>query len=465
MLCKKCHHCGLCQGDGTFIPQENMLIVKEAQLSPSFTNKINNNYPSNALGMAFDIGTTTIAYSAYSLNAGTKLYSAGEVNEQISFGSDVIARMSYASSDKGFAKLKNTLTTQIQRIIQRVLGELQFQAQVMRKARFYLASLIFTGNTVMQSFLTGTDITPLSTWPFTPKSLFGKYYSVKDIFAENTIIPPSCKIFVTPAISAFIGGDCVSAMLVCNFATEKPSQKYFFLVDIGTNCEMAVYNSKKNTILCTSSAAGSAFEGQGIEYGMRASEGAIAKVSINNGNILCNTIGNYKAKGICGTGLLSAVCEFYKKGIINEHGTYRKDIEKIELQDGIYLSQKDIRAFQLAKAAVNSGLNKLYNKMLSVEEDKISSKDFVLYLAGGFGTYLNEKDAISVGMFPFNIEENIIHAGNAALTGAEMQLLCNDYIQKGLDIAKNAQSINLAEESDFQELYINALNLGDRREK
>ena len=174
---------------------------------------------------------------------------------------------------------------------------------------------------------------------------------------------------------------------------------------------------------------------------------------------MCSVIGGGAAKGICGTGLLSAIALFYKKGLINQNGTLLRGTDSVSLCKGVSLCQKDIRNFQLAKAAVLSGIEALLEKAgLSAAS---MGSDACLFLAGGFGTKLDQKDACFTGMIPSFMEENVCHAGNAALSGACMLLLDEALRKDALLLARKAKNINLAEDEGFQARYINALNFPD----
>ena len=246
----------------------------------------------------------------------------------------------------------------------------------------------------MLSIAANVPVAALASYPFEPVSLFGNFYKLKDIVSDTRLpyfpIDPSTPVFIPACISAFVGADTVCAMLDSGFGLF--DKKGRVLADVGTNCEMAI-QTPSGKIICTSSAAGSAFEAAGIKEGMSACEGAIASSYIKNNNIFYRVIGGGKARGICGTGLLSVINSLVQTGKIEKNGAIVSNLDYIELCDNVKLYQSDIRNFQLAKAAVYSGLSYLI-KEISFDEK------YSLYLAGGFGTKLNVNEAINLKMIP-----------------------------------------------------------------
>lgn len=450
MLCKICTRCGLCPGDGTFKADKTLEISVQGLDVPL---KKDENIPPSFIGIAIDLGTTTVVAKAYRLCNAQFLAEYKEANFQGRFGSDVIARISFATEENGYKKIRELTLLQIEKAVKQLLGEVSFLFSEQRIARPHLEKIVITGNTAMQSFAAGTSVKGLSCYPFECEYLFGEEKSAAAFFGQSFFLSSSCKVYFTPAVSAFAGGDTVAAMAACSFTEEAKNVR--ILADVGTNCEMALI--KNSSVYCTSSAAGPAFEGYGIKCGMNACKGAIAKVSLNKKNessFLCSVIGGGKAEGICGTGLLSAVSLFYRKGIINQNGTFAKGTNAIELCDGIKLYQNDIRNFQLAKAAVYSGIEALLKKADVTDE----ADNAALYLAGGFGTKLNQEDAAFTGMIPGVLKKNVIHAGNAALSGACMLLFDDELRKKAQTLSRNVKNINLAQEDSFQESYIRSLN-------
>ncbi len=456
MLCKKCTRCGLCEGDGSFPVKENLVIVSSSFTFEDVPGRKDSRI--NEIGIAIDIGTTTFASCAVHLSSGKVIAEYKSENFQSSFGSDVIARISAASDDTAFRKIKAITLVQVNKAVQYLAGECAFYFMRSRIPSCSVREIIIAGNTAMETFAAGEDvqwIQSLGVFPFRPASLFGKYYRAADFFASLRNIPvavnPECPIYVAPCIGAFAGGDLVCGMVAAGMerGLDSRGSAVKYIADVGTNCEMAVFNSEKNILYCTSSACGPAFEGQGIELGMAACEGAVAKV-MDGGEI--SVIGNCEGRGICGSGLLDACSWFYRKGIINSNGTFGKDEDRYFLTEKVYLSQKDVRNFQLAKSAVYSGLEVLKRYSFS------DSSELELYLAGGFGTCLDEANAVSAGMIPENFRNRITHAGNCALSGACMMLLDEKYRTAAENISCKTVYIDLALEEGFQKLFIDSLN-------
>ncbi len=462
MLCKVCRHCGLCPGDGKFLSDASLRISSDSIPLPDLSlllKKNNNTYSLNDLAIVFDIGTTTIEAYLICLKNLKKISFYEKLNQQTLFGSDVISRLSHASSSKGYNELRLVTLNQLEKAIALMLGEAQFYLSSLRAGRPNVNKIIITGNTVMQSLLAGVAIDCLATFPFKPETLFGYSLPLARLFGKSLFISDDCPVFFAPVISAFVGGDTVTSMLACGFLDEAKKEKntLYFLADVGTNCEMAVWSPETSKILCTSAAAGPAFEGQGIDCGMKATSGAIVKVEMESSSFLPTVIAGISAKGLCGSGLLSAMALFYKKGIINSNGSFAFDSkDRVFITKDVFISQKDIRSFQLAKAAVFSGLTVLEKELAPLCE--VESQKKILYFAGAFGTKLNEHDAAFCGLIPKNFEKNVIHAGNAALVGAFLMAIDDSYVLKAKKIAALAQSINLADLSGFQEIFINSLN-------
>lgn len=442
MICSVCWHCGLCEGSET---KKNVSVL--ADFSGLENLKGDNSLPLNFVGIAFDIGTTSIAANIFTLKDGILVASVGEENCQIEFGSDVVSRILFSSKPSGLKKLHESILSQIERISKKLILASQNFFVENRRGRAVLKRIVISGNTAMESFVLGISAVSLAQFPFSLPSKFG--FSVESNELGNfETIPPDCEFYFAPAIESFVGGDTVCAMIACGFL-EKVENK--FLADIGTNCELCVYSAESDKIFCASTSAGPAFEGYGIDCGISAQEGAIAKVEfLKNNEIKCFVLGNGKAIGICGTGILSAISEFLKSGIIDFFGTFVSGKEKIILQNEIYICQKDIRNFQLAKSAVLTGLEIL--------SEKSGCKSGTLYLAGGFGSLLDIKDACAVKMIPSFLSEKTFAAGNASLCGASILLLNLGLRKSACELAENSVHVDLAQDKSFENLYIKNLN-------
>lgn len=443
MICNECSNCGLCPGNRIYSTDLNVQLKK--QVFGKFN--CNSSLSSNDVGIAFDLGTTTIACSLLSLSTGEELLSFGEVNKQIEFGIDVVSRISYAISNKEFEQLHLIILKQLEQMINRAMQLCQVKFTFLRKGRAKLCEISVAGNTTMQSFLAGVSVENLACYPFNLESSFGFEISSLEVF--GTDFPFECSIYFAPVISAFIGGDIVCAMIASGFLCEDKKTK--FLVDVGTNCEMCVKDVGSNKIICTSTSAGPAFEGFGIECGDTAGKGSVVKIQIKNNEILCKVLGGGLAKKISGTGILSIISEFLKNDFIEKDGKFKNNEDKIYLNKELYISQKDIRQFQLAKGSVFCGL-----KILSKEIKK--NKEVQLFLAGGFGTSLDINDAVNVKMIPKELSFNVYGIGNASLAGASMLLVDKNLRTPAENLAKKSILIDLSQEKNFQNEFIQSLD-------
>jgi uncharacterized 2Fe-2S/4Fe-4S cluster protein (DUF4445 family) len=299
--------------------------------------------------------------------------------------------------------------------------------------------VVITRNTVMLSLLTREDVQPFSHAPFEAKRLFGETLSANELGLE--LLAPDASVYLPNCISAFVGADTVCALL----ATDLCGADCAMLADIGTNGEMAL--SYNGTLTVCSTAAGPAFEGVGISMGMRGSVGAIDKVRLADGELEAHVIGGGEAVGICGSGLVDAAAAMLEAEIIDETGAL--DDDPFVLKDPVSLSGKDIRMLQLAKSAICAGL------MTLAENAGLESEDIPkLYIAGGFGNYLNKESAAQIGMLPRSLAESSETVGNAALGGASMLLLNSDMRDKAKLMANNAHTIDLSKDKGFSEKFM-----------
>ena len=361
-------------------------------------------------GVAVDIGTTTIAGYVYKFPEGKCVKSVGLPNLQKKHGADVISRIDF-SAKGGQDILKKEIYEQIELITE----------------EYNIDKYIITGNTAMLHFFAGLDASGIATAPFEPESLFG--YWNKDVYC------PRC-------INAYVGADITTSIIASGMLEDNIS----FLVDIGTNGEMAINNNGK--LLCCSTAAGPAFEGANISSGMLSVSGAINKVYIDSGKICYTTIDNQKPLGICGTGLIDAVCCMLKLGIIDETGYLEQDFEIGD--SGIYITPSDIRQLQLAKSAIRSGIDTLLNNCM------ISYNDLErFYIAGGFGSFIDKESAAAIGLIPKEVLDKVQVIGNGAGAGACMLLLNKDLIEESEKIADNAETIELSTHEFFLDAYVN----------
>ncbi|MBQ7792061.1 MAG: DUF4445 domain-containing protein [Clostridia bacterium] len=372
-------------------------------------------------GLVIDIGTTTIAAILYQDKKPVKIIT--EENCQRGCGADVISRITFEKDHPGMAS--RLLGGQITEILS-VCGNPK--------------NTVIVANTAMLHFLTEQSVLPLGEAPYSAHDLFGKEYVI-----SNT------PCYLPPCVSAFVGADITAGILASQMA-EKPETS--MLVDFGTNGELAYFDGK--SLYTASTAAGPAFEGADIFHGMPAQPGAVDHVWIENGNIRYTTIGNTIARGICGSGLVDLLAVMLECGALEESGSLnphhplcKKDHHgKICFalpESNVILRASDIRKLQLAKGAIHAGMITLAEKVDT------------LYIAGGFGSYLNPENAQKIGLLPKDFAKEIKVLGNTALCGGGMLLFSDEMRQKVAEIAQSCQSVAFHQNPTFTEHYIDKM--------
>ena len=295
----------------------------------------------------------------------------------------------------------------------------------------------------MHHIFSGLKVNSLSFYPFESPNLGAQKFTPKEL---NWEMPTNTEIEFSPSIGSFVGSDILAGIAATKMAERK---EFSILIDLGTNGEIVVGNRDK--IICASTAAGPAFEGAKISQGMRATTGAISSVNLKNDELQSHVIGNVKAKGICGSGLIDVIAILLNQEKIAMFGEINSGKDKIKLVSGVYLTQQDIREFQLAKAAIAAGVQLLINQ-LKITYDDIDK----VFIAGGFGNFLNIQNVIRTGLIESN-EDKIVKLGNTALIGAKMFLFENkDFTQNIID---KTTHVNLEADGTFQDVYIDKMML------
>ncbi|MBR4078899.1 MAG: DUF4445 domain-containing protein [Christensenellaceae bacterium] len=379
-------------------------------------------------GAAIDIGTTTVVLKLYDLRNGKCISEASCINPQRSTAADVMGRID--------AAMKGALGQLQQDITNAVSGLLKESCTDIPDAS--VSSLVITGNTTMLYLLCGKDPASLSRAPFIADTLFGESI---DLFDAEGYLPP--------CMNAFVGADITCAVLASGMCD---SEKPVLLCDIGTNGEIALW--KNGTLYTTSTAAGPAFEGAGISCGCGSIVGAIDRVSIENHELCIHTIGDAPAAGLCGSGLIDAISAFLELELIDETGAV--DDDELPLDNGIFLLPKDIRAVQLAKAAIAAGIDTIL-EAAETSYDEICT----FYIAGGFGSHLNIESAAAIGLIPELLAGKVKVIGNAALSGAAQILLHTPSVKRAQEIAKSSVHVNLGGNPKFNERYMDNMFFGD----
>ncbi len=384
------------------------------------------------LGVAVDIGTTTIAAQIFDENG--LLAQAGCDNPQAAFGADVISRIERSLAGD-FRHLAVAVRRGINHLLTCLCESVDYEPE-------QIDTMVITGNTAMLYFLTERDPKSLSCAPFLADWLAGEWIKADDL----ELLCSQADVWLPPCISAFVGADIVTALLEADILKEKNRR---ILVDIGTNGEIALWNEGK--LLCCATAAGPVFEGAGISNGMQAGEGAISGVSYReeDDSFLVEVIGDCAAAGICGSGVIDAVSCLLKSGQLDETGYLEEETASI---GGVTMTQEDIRKVQLAKSAICAGIESLLNRNELCMEDL---DEFLI--AGGFGAFINLESARFIGLLPKKEARRTTVCGNAALKGAAKALWNEDCEEEARCIASVAVPLNLAEDPFFSERYMEGM--------
>ena len=421
--------------------------------------------PERMYGMAFDIGTTSVVGSLMDLASGELLASVGGLNPQTVYGGDLMSRVAFAQFDpKKLATLRGRILAEINDYIE----EACTRAKVLPDNVY---KIVIVGNTCMHHIFLGIDTSYVGLAPYAP--------AVRDaIVIPATEIPlkktPNARVCLLPIVAGFVGADTIAAIIATRL---HDSGEFRVLVDIGTNGEVVM--GRNGRLFACSAPAGPAFEGGQITHGMRGAVGAIEKVEIGP-DVVCQTIGDAPAIGICGSGLIDAVATMLDAKILNGAGRFRHaELDGlppllrrrlVERKDGrafvlvpaaeagknedIVLTQMDIRQLQLAKAAIYAGIVML-QQLIGVADQDIEE----LLLAGGFGNYVNIANAVRIRLLPALPVERIRYVGNAAHVGAQMALLSETERQRAGSVVREIEHVALATRPEFQDIFVDACNL------
>jgi len=394
-------------------------------------------------GIAIDIGTTTIAAYLYDYASGKCKDIKSVINPQVSFGVDVISRIKYCrDKDSGLNELHDSIAKCLNNQITALCISNNIDTDEVTK-------LSITGNTTMLCLMGNVDPSPMGVSPFEMPFGFGNVVQAADLGLNI-----EADVYLTHCMSSFVGGDIVSAVLSSGMRNSEVA----LLLDIGTNGEVALFN--KGEILSSSTAAGPAFEGAELSCGMAAVAGAINSVDIYNGKIEVTTIGGHKPTGICGSGVIDALALMKKSGVMDETGYIEESPHTIEVDGapafevtkGVYITQKDVRQIQTAKSAIAAGVMALVNKAGLTFADVNT-----VYLAGGFGNYMDEANAVTIGLLPSETLNKLKSIGNAAGAGAGMTLDFGENIKQCGIIAKSSSHVELATDAYFMDKYVECM--------
>lgn len=413
------------------------------------------------LGVAVDVGTTTMAAYLIDLKTGEQLSCASAMNPQRSFGGDVISRADYAcESEENQKRLQSLVISAIESMTRRMLSECGRDERDVRH-------IFCVGNTIMMHLLAGLETGYITKSPFTP--VYSRGFTVKA--AELGMELENAHVTIGSCVAGYVGADTLAAVLACGM---NASDEMALMVDIGTNGEIVL--GHRLNMVCCSAAAGPAFEGAHIRCGSGAQDGAIDHVKIENGEVSFTVLGGGEAKTICGSGLVDAIAEMVEAGIIDETGRIDEDFLPEEYEDrifefegnpafsldgkneeGVFIAQQDVREVQLAKSAIAAGIQVLMNEM-GAQFDQVDK----LFLAGGFGNYIDRESAVKIGLLPKEMADRIVPVGNAAGTGARRAIRNRIELHKAnFDLIRTMRYVELSARSDFQELFVEKMMFGD----
>ncbi len=386
-------------------------------------------------GLAIDIGTTTVALELVDLQTGKTIEAASDYNHQIVCGEDVVSRMIY-EEENGQKRLTELILDTINSLIEPFENEIH--------------AVCIGGNTTMIHMLLGLETKSIRFEPYVPVTNFPPVWRASDIGINVFCDAP---VYIIPGCAGYVGGDITAGVLASNMQqSENPS----LLIDVGTNGEIAL--GCKDWLLTCSTSAGPSFEGGDVSCGMRGIEGAIDCVKIKDGKVEYSTIGNTEAKGICGSGIIDTIAQLFLDKKIDKKGRIKGGV--FHLNEKISIDESDIENIIRTKAAIFAGCCVLLDAV-NLQFDDLEK----VYIAGGFGNYLDICNAQVIGLLPPIPYEKFKLLGNASLSGAKSCLLSKDKRQKAEGIAQSMTYVDLSSSNSFFEQYSSALFLPHTNEE
>jgi len=411
-------------------------------------------------GLALDIGTTSLVMYLVDLLTGKIIGTQSGYNPQIRYGEDIINRIVHSNKSGGLSQLRGVLIDNLNKMIVKIINGTDISARD-------VVSMMIAGNPTMMHLFYGVPPKYIREEP---------YVTVANKFSDSTAIGigikhlSNARVYSLPGIASYIGGDIASGVLASGMYED---EKISLFLDLGTNGELVVGNS--DWMIGCSCSAGPAFEGGGVKCGIRAADGAIERVLIDQNTYKCNIdiIGDCKPEGICGSGLIDIIGEMYLKGVIDRKGKFNQDIgnKYLECKDkdcryilvpagesatreSIYISEIDIDNLMRAKSAVYAGIRTL------LEEVDLEANDLKkVYIAGGLGKHLNIRNAVIIGMLP-DIDLKKYHfLGNTSVKGAYLSLMSDNKYKEGVKISEHITYIELSVNMKFMDRYVAGLFL------
>jgi len=409
------------------------------------------------LGFASDLGTTKMAGYLLDLKTGQLLASRGVMNPQIAYGEDVMARISYAMENPEKAE---TLARVVREAFDGMIGEMCAEVDTTPQA---VTDAVIVGNTAMHHLFAGLPVRQLGLAPYVAAVSAAMDVKARDLGLH---LAPGAYVHLLPNIAGFVGADHVAMLLATGIYKDN---RVVAGLDIGTNTEVALWANGR--LLTCSTASGPAFEGAHIRDGMRAAEGAIERILLDDEQIVYQTIGDVAPIGICGSGILDAVAQLFKHGVVDRRGAIKpghprvretangREFVLVEKEDSsagreIIVTRGDIGEIQLAKGAMRAGLNILLEKA-GISESDIDA----VVIAGAFGSYIDVASAVAIGMFPTLPLDRFVQVGNAAGMGARMALVSQEQREEAKRIAAEAEYVELTNTPEFTEAFALAMYL------
>lgn len=416
--------------------------------------------------LAFDLGTTTVVATLLDTTTGTPVAVASMLNKQQPFGGDVITRISATMMDPDtLPRLTELAKDTLAELTSNVCTEAGIEPQ-------QVYEMALAGNATMVALLLGIDPEPIGVAPFILSSRITPTVRAADLGVD---IHPAAPAYILPALGAYVGGDIVAGTLASGMDRDKRLRLF---IDVGTNCEIVLGDGER--LLSTAAPAGPAFEGGQIRCGMRAADGAIEVVKLTDNDVELQVIGDVEPIGLCGSGLVDAVSELVRVGLLDHSGRLipveaarelvpklvnrltQVDKERVfvlhwagaegDVTESTYISQRDVRELQFAKAAISTGWTLLLEEM-GVTEADIQQ----VLLAGSFGSYLSPASAIRIGLVPKLPVLRIISAGNVAGEGAKMTLLSKAERAGAEALLKEVAYVELSDRKDFNDRFVDLL--------